>query len=165
MCHEKCAYCESKITHVDYGDIEHYKPKSKFCELTFEWTNLLFACGICNGTNYKGDNFPEAGEGGPLINPCDDDPIDHFEFFYDTNVYIASVYGITQRGKTTENLLGLNRHDLRKYRSRCVQKLFVLARKAESDPEANALLNEAKQDEAEYAAFARVLSLQDNFNS
>lgn len=25
----KCAYCESKISHIDHGDIEHIIPKSK----------------------------------------------------------------------------------------------------------------------------------------
>ena len=27
--HGKCAYCESKIKHIDYGDIEHILPKNK----------------------------------------------------------------------------------------------------------------------------------------
>src|SRR5262245_28463174 len=52
MFHGKCAYCESKITHVDYGHIEHYRPKSGKNgrpDLTFAWTNLLLACGVCNG--------------------------------------------------------------------------------------------------------------------
>src|SRR5258706_1370724 len=37
----KCMYCESKIAHVTYAHIEHYKPKKQgmFPELTFEWTN------------------------------------------------------------------------------------------------------------------------------
>ena len=28
MFHEKCAYCESAITHIDYGHIEHFRPKA-----------------------------------------------------------------------------------------------------------------------------------------
>ena len=60
MFRSKCAYCESKITHVDYGHIDHYRPKSKFPDLTFEWSNLLLACGICNGTKYKGELKPFA---------------------------------------------------------------------------------------------------------
>lgn len=27
--HNKCAYCESKIKHITYGDIEHILPKNK----------------------------------------------------------------------------------------------------------------------------------------
>ena len=45
---EKCAYCESKITVVAHGDIEHVTPKSVAPERTFEWDNLTFACQICN---------------------------------------------------------------------------------------------------------------------
>ncbi len=67
MCHDKCVYCESKMTHVAYGDIEHYRPKSKFPELTFAWSNLLLACGVCNGTEYKGNTFPEEEQNGPFI--------------------------------------------------------------------------------------------------
>jgi 5-methylcytosine-specific restriction endonuclease McrA len=33
----KCAYCESHITHIDYGHIEHFKPKSKFPNECFEY--------------------------------------------------------------------------------------------------------------------------------
>ena len=158
MFRSKCAYCESKITHVDYGHIDHYRPKSKFPDLTFEWSNLLLACGIFNGTKYKGEQFPEVDEGGPLINPCDDDPNDHFNFFYDPVARIASVYGTTDRGETTERLLGLNRHDLRDYRSRFVRKLHVLARFAVNDPEAKDLLEDAQKNNAEYAAFTRQIT-------
>jgi len=63
----KCAYCESHITHIGFGHIEHFRPKSKFPELCFEWDNLLLGCEICNG-KYKGDKFPESNEGGPFIN-------------------------------------------------------------------------------------------------
>src|SRR5713226_8163541 len=60
--HGKCAYCESHITHIDYGHIEHYRPKSGpqgRAELCFEWTNLLLACGVCNGAEFKQNGFPE----------------------------------------------------------------------------------------------------------
>src|SRR5208283_227039 len=67
--HGKCAYCESFIRNVDYGHIEHFRPKSIYPKLTFEWTNLLLACGICNGAEHKGDKFPDPAAGGPLVNP------------------------------------------------------------------------------------------------
>jgi hypothetical protein len=28
--HGKCAFCESKVTHVAYGDVEHFRPKGGF---------------------------------------------------------------------------------------------------------------------------------------
>jgi uncharacterized protein (TIGR02646 family) len=157
MFHGKCAYCESNIRHVDYGDIEHYRPKSKFPALTFEWSNLLLACGVCNGKEYKGDRFPEEDQNGPLVNPCEEDPEQHFYFHYEPACRIASVYGTSPRGKTTEEILGLNRNELLTYRSRQMTKLYVIARLAASDPEAESLLKEAMEDSAEYAAFARTL--------
>jgi len=83
MFHGKCAYCESEIGHVSDAHIEHYRPKARFPHLTFDWDNLLLACGICNASRYKGDRFPEASEGGPLLNPCVDLPDNHFTFHYD----------------------------------------------------------------------------------
>jgi uncharacterized protein (TIGR02646 family) len=156
----KCAYCESKITHIDYGHIEHFRPKrgaNARPDLVFEWTNLLLACGICNGTENKSDRFPEDAEGGPLVNPCDDDPADHFSFHFDPVAKLASVYGKTGRGVTTEKVLGLNRAELRDYRSRQICRLAALALYAASDAKAAALFHEAKQPDAEYAAFARSL--------
>jgi uncharacterized protein (TIGR02646 family) len=158
--HGKCAYCESKITHVDYGHIEHFRPKAGskgYPELTFEWTNLLLACGVCNGAEYKSDRFPEANEGGPIINPCEEDPSSHLSFVFDPVTKLASVYGKTRRGETTEALFGLNRAELRDYRSRRVRHLLALVQYASTDPAAAELLSEAKQSCAEYAAFARAL--------
>lgn len=61
MFHGKCAYCESRITAIYNGDIEHFRPKGKiqnairprpgYFWLASEWENLLFACPFCNQTN------------------------------------------------------------------------------------------------------------------
>lgn len=159
MFHGKCAYCESKISHIDYGHIEHFRPKSKpqFRALTFEWTNLLLSCAVCNGSEYKGDHFPEAIENGPLVNPCDDLPEVHFNFVFDPQTRLATVAGKTARGRTTEKLLGLNRPELRAYRSRLVMQLHALSYYVKTDQNARILLEESCRDDAEYAAFTRSL--------
>jgi len=41
----KCCYCEDANI---VGEIEHYRPKSRYEWLEFDWENLLFACGNCN---------------------------------------------------------------------------------------------------------------------
>ncbi|WP_422860653.1 hypothetical protein ACOKFD_07430 [Flagellimonas sp. S174] len=61
MFHGKCAYCESKITAIYNGDIEHFRPKGEiqnvnpskpgYFWLASDWENLLFACPFCNQTN------------------------------------------------------------------------------------------------------------------
>jgi uncharacterized protein (TIGR02646 family) len=155
--HGKCAYCESFIRHVDYGHIEHYRPKAKYWKQTFTWSNLLLACGVCNGSEYKGDAFPLKAEGGPLINPSAEDPSRHLSFEYDPKTRMASVRGKTTRGDTTERYLGLNRKDLRTHRSTRIKHLWFIAQRATTDPEARQLLDEAASASEEYSAFANLL--------
>jgi uncharacterized protein (TIGR02646 family) len=159
--HGKCAYCESKILHVDYGHIEHYRPKSspEYQNLAFDWNNLLLACAVCNGPLFKGVKFPEASEGGPLVNPCEEDPSDHLSFVFDIKAKLATVTYKSTRGRVTVELLGLNRENLRTYRSRFIEKLYVISRFAQTDPEARRIIQMAQEDDGEYAAFARNIEL------
>jgi len=157
MFNDKCAYCESKVSHVEYGHIEHFKPKSIFPEEAVFWDNLLLSCAICNGAEYKGDKFPDAAHGGFLINPCIEDPGEYLVFEFDEKALSANVLGKTVRGTTTVSLLGLNREELRKYRSERVKTLIVLAHYYHSDPEACKLLDEAIKESGEFAAFARMV--------
>jgi uncharacterized protein (TIGR02646 family) len=155
--HGKCAYCESFILHVDYGHIEHYRPKAKYPRLTFTWSNLVLACGMCNGSEHKGDAFPLKAEGGPLINPCAEEPVLHLSFEYDPVAKLASVRGKTTRGDTTQRCLGLNRQDLRTHRSTYVKRLWFIAQRAATELEARQLLDDAAASTHEYSAFARLL--------
>lgn len=119
----KCCYCEGKINHVDWGHIEHFRPQSRFPEFTFEWSNLLLACSVCNGN--KGDQFPEATQGGPPLNPCADEPSHHLTFFYDPQTKLATVLAKDGRGEVTRDLVKLNREDLRAHRSNFVTRLSM----------------------------------------
>jgi uncharacterized protein (TIGR02646 family) len=154
----KCAYCESKYIHVGFGDIEHFRPRSKFPLLAVKWTNLLLSCGRCNSSGVKGDKFPRI----KLINPCIDNPDEHFLFSYDEYIGIANVSGITPGGIITEQILQLNRDDLRNNRSLRIKQLLALAKYyAESgDIEAKNLLEQAIDDsnpDAEYLAFTKTI--------
>ena len=71
----KCVYCESKILHISFGDIEHILPKSELAEKCFEWSNLTLACTICN--NRKRDFYDEQNL---LIDPYVDNPDEHFYY-------------------------------------------------------------------------------------
>lgn len=71
--HGKCAYCESKIAHIAYAQIEHYRPKKPFRDLAFEWTNLTLGCPRCNGS--KSNHWDPAL---PYVNPYRDDPAQFF---------------------------------------------------------------------------------------
>jgi hypothetical protein len=65
--HQKCAYCEGKVSGHFPLHVEHYRPKKAVTEdraaidhkgyfwLAYEWYNLLLACQDCNSghTSYK----------------------------------------------------------------------------------------------------------------
>ena len=104
-CSNKCMYCESPIAHVSYEHIEHIKPKAKtkFPELTFEWTNLGLACPVCNMN--KGDEYDINL---PIINPYIENPSD-FIFALGHFLYHRAA---NAKGELTKRQLKLNRPEL-----------------------------------------------------
>ena len=55
--HDKCAYCEALTSLVAYGDVEHYRPKSKYWWLAYAYENYLVSCQLCN-QKFKKAKFP-----------------------------------------------------------------------------------------------------------
>lgn len=55
--HFKCAYCEFK---VEQGQVEHYRPKTKYYWLAYSWDNLLYGCPTCN--QFKKTDFEITGQ-------------------------------------------------------------------------------------------------------
>ena len=136
--HDKCCFCESKVTHVAYGDVEHYRPKAGcrqapgeplgrpgYYWLAYEWSNLMFCCQICN-QRFKGNLFPLADparrahshhddlstEQAIFLHPGIDDPAEFLDF---REEYLFAIDG-NPRGETTIEALGLNREPLAKVR-------------------------------------------------
>ena len=102
---DKCMYCESKISHIDFAHIEHIKPKSnnKFPELEFVWDNLGYACPKCN--NEKSDKFHHEI---PYIDPYLEDPS---VYFYAAGTWLFIKNG-SERSDITIRDIGLNRPEL-----------------------------------------------------
>ena len=67
--HGKCAYCEAPTDLVAHGDVEHFRPKSKYWWLAYCYDNYLYACQICNET-HKSDYFEVSGKPLPKPNLC-----------------------------------------------------------------------------------------------
>jgi uncharacterized protein (TIGR02646 family) len=156
MFSDKCAYCESHITHVGFAHIEHFRPKSKFPHLCFDWDNLLLGCSVCNGAQYKGTNFPDETEKGPILNPVDENPDNYLSFDYDPETGTANVLGKSPRGITTIDIAGLNRTHLVRHRSDVVRMIaFVAIRAKKGDQQAIVELNRCCEKDQEYSAFAR----------
>lgn len=85
--HRRCAYCHLP-DHRSQGEegatVDHFKPECRYPELQFNWSNLYYACHICN-THYK-KHYPtpsEESEGKRLVDPCAEDPDDHFRLTWD----------------------------------------------------------------------------------
>lgn len=119
-CHDKCMYCESKISHIDFAHVEHIKPKAadKYPELEFEWSNLGYACAKCN--NAKSDQYDATC---PYIDPYQDEPNAHL---FSAHALILVKNG-SERGEMTINDIELNRPDLLEKRySRLSQILEAL---------------------------------------
>lgn len=58
----KCYLCE-RIQVTDF-QVEHHRSRTNFPALKFEWTNLLWSCGYCNGK--KSSSFDN------MLNPIDE---------------------------------------------------------------------------------------------
>ena len=57
---ETCAYCQGELSHSDLGDVEHFRPKSKYWWLAYTFKNYFLTCSRCNRT-YKRSEFPIHG--------------------------------------------------------------------------------------------------------
>jgi 5-methylcytosine-specific restriction endonuclease McrA len=117
----KCAYCESPLRHVTYGDIEHIIPKSAEPTLRFSWVNLTIACDVCN-TN-KSDK-----QG--LVDPYQVDPSDLFSF------HGPLIWAITNHDGAilTEHQLDLNRAGLIERRCERIDFLRNMVASASTKP-------------------------------
>ncbi|MCC9738672.1 HNH endonuclease [Streptomyces sp. MNU89] len=101
---ERCMYCgDSQGT-----DIDHFEPVRINPLRTFDWTNHLLACSLCN-SHLKRDLFPLADNGMPLlIDPSSEDPTVHLHLSLAAGTYID----LTDRGAMTIKVFGLNRQIL-----------------------------------------------------
>ena len=121
--HNKCAYCETKYT--EHTQIEHYRPKSQYHWLTYEWSNLLPSCIKCNTkksrkfplirennkvknppiqkeklniSQCKADNTPLIDENPYILHPKINNPKDYFDFQIDNNRNGIEIIGTDNAG-------------------------------------------------------------------
>ena len=177
MQHDKCCFCESKISHISYGDVEHYRPKGGYKQteqdelhapgyywLPYTWENLLLSCTLCN-QQFKKNLFPLlepqqralshhddiALEQPLLINPSVTDPQQYIGFRQEIPYAIEG----NRYGKETIAVVGLDREALNEKRRTELDKfkiLVELVRLAENQLDNNELqsvANQAKQKIAE----------------
>lgn len=180
--HGKCCFCESKVGHIDHGDIEHFRPKGAYKQseeqklqypgyywLAYDWNNLYFSCALCNQTHKK-NFFPLedpgkraqnhhqdiSGEKPLLIDPGSEDP----GAFIGFRAEVAYAIDGNVRGNLTIECVGLNREPLQEQRRDSYTKLKALHKVAQllpGTPEATRalqLLHACTDPNREYSAMA-----------
>lgn len=84
-----CAYCtrhEAENGGYHNFDVDHFRPLSLFPHLATAYSNLYYSCRKCN--NVKSNNWPtkrQQQQGFRFVDPCADQPTDHFLIWYATN--------------------------------------------------------------------------------
>ena len=179
--HNKCAYCESKLSSISPFEVEHFRPKqgavdlegnffsAHYWWLAYEWRNLYTVCMPCNRS--KRNRFPVTGpravletpyedlghEQSLLLDPCVDKPGKHLVF--DERGRIASEH---ERGQITIEILGLNRSPLVKARRKAYTSLSELwdAWLVNKSPKLQKEIMAKMQPEAEFSALSRQFVLQ-----
>lgn len=146
--HDKCCFCESKISHIQYGDVEHFRPKAGFRQLAtdpltapgyywlaYDWSNLFLCCQLCN-QRYKQNLFPlttpgsralshhdvVAKEDALFVDPERVDPALHIGF----RRHVAYAVNGSALGQATIDALQLNRVHLRRQRLQLYESLMRL---------------------------------------
>ena len=183
----KCCFCEGKFDAFAAADVEHYRPKGAVRQdeksravlpgyfwLAYSWENLYLCCQVCNRSN-KRNFFPlndpakrarshadNLAEEKPLIlDPGGlDDPRQHIKFHKELAV------GLTEVGRNTIQLIGLNRAALVEERLARLDKLNILLIiieiwKRDPEPQLSELTEQASGEleaavlpEAEFSAMA-----------
>ncbi|MEU3171089.1 HNH endonuclease [Streptomyces sp. NPDC007000] len=117
---ERCMYCGDN----QGTDIDHFEPIRENPLRTFDGSNHLLACSLCN-SHLKRDVFPLADDGTPLlIDPSSEDPAAHLHLSLATGVYVD----LTDRGKETVNVFRPNRGILVRGRRRAYRVTPLLLR-------------------------------------
>jgi hypothetical protein len=104
--HRKCVYCRISDGLKGYEGfgVDHYLPKSRFPALSTTWSNLFYACNVCNTWKGESVSTPERF----LPNPCAHGMADHLQYRG------ADVEAYTPHGEWLVELLHLaERRDLR----------------------------------------------------
>ncbi|NEJ60791.1 TIGR02646 family protein [Rhizobium leguminosarum] len=85
----RCAYCEGSIDALGQH-IEHFRRKSTFPPLTFDWSNLYWSCDQTDSCGHYKDHGAGPYNVADLINPCLDNPDDFFLFRADGTISIRA---------------------------------------------------------------------------
>jgi uncharacterized protein (TIGR02646 family) len=113
----QCAYCER--TEAYFGgqeafEVDHFRPSSRFPELSYTYSNLYYVCSKCN--RHKSNTWPsndQMSRGARFADPCEEDPyLDHLREADD-----GGVEELTPCGEYSNAHIRLDRSELRTWRT------------------------------------------------
>lgn len=141
----QCVYCsldENIGGGIKYFEIEHYKPKSKFAALAKEYSNLFYACAICNG--FKGNDWNDVDTLNLSLAMYPNPSVTDYSTLFTVDLnsgyisgkHTASIYVLTR--------LYLNRPQLILYRKYMIATARYRALKSVIDSQVDELIQRAK---------------------
>lgn len=113
----RCAYClihEAHFGGLRNYHVDHFRPRTLFPKLLLTYTNLYYACSLCN--TFKGETWPSRTQlraGFAFGDPCKEDVYrKHFRI----DERDGSLHARSKVGLYTSEHLRLNRRQLQRYR-------------------------------------------------
>ena len=109
----RCAYCltpDDRSGGLDGMTVDHFWPTSRYPHLRLTWSNLYYSCVVCN-SYYKRDHPTEQEEaqGHRFVDPCQEDPDDHFRLTRDRSTgTLSRVRALTDLAVFTLRILRFN---------------------------------------------------------
>jgi len=144
LCDEQasqCAYCGKEID-ADPGssNIDHFKTRNLFPEMTLEYSNLLVSCNTQDRcSNFKDTHIRSRDEYDNIVNPSIENPNDFLEY-----LPTGEIVARNTKGQGTINIFNLNHVSLTQCRLQIMRTL-------EGIP--NLSLDEIKDELCEYHCF------------
>ncbi len=107
----QCVYCaipDAAMGGIRNFHVEHYRPKSLFPDLIDTFTNLFYACPICN--TFKGKDWP--AEPDHKIQCYPDPSVSDYEVLFTINLQSGKVHGNVVASSYMVEKIHLNRGQL-----------------------------------------------------
>lgn len=146
-----CGYCEETCK----GEVDHFRPKSKFPELVYKWNNWILACHVCN--QKKSDHWPTVG----YVDPCATSRVacaeSYFAFDTKTGEILPKSKLASARGRKAHQMiedLGLNAYHHLKRRAQWL-RLVSEALSAVHDAENEELIRFVASRETQLSSITR----------
>ena len=152
-----CGYCEEAAA---LGGVDHFRPKSRFPEMVYSWSNWVFACSKCNST--KQDKWPACGYVDPCTCSCEDRPENFFDFDLDTGEIVAK-FGLTKqqyrKAWQTIDDLGLNDTGHRNNRRARIRevRMFLALLDETAEPDIERFVEDLAHPHSELSSVTRAM--------